>query len=122
MDRVVFIHPTHTGIADYMNAADWVIVPSVSTPSWKEQYGRVAAEAMACGRTVVASRSGALPDLLNGYGLLFEEGNVQGLKEILENLISGKSGGRFDETAIADYALRNLSIQRQKALMEEAFK
>ena len=54
---MVFINPTHTAIAAY-ECPDWVIVPSVSTPSWKEQYGRVAL-AMACGRIVVASDNGA---------------------------------------------------------------
>jgi len=122
LDRVIFIHPSHTAIAAYMNAADWVIVPSVSTPSWKEQYGRVAAEAMACGRMVVASDSGALPDLLNGFGLLFEEGNAKALNIILENLISGKSGGHSSGDLISDYAMKNLSIYKQKTLMEEAFK
>jgi glycosyltransferase involved in cell wall biosynthesis len=122
LDRVVFINPTHTAIAAYMNAADWIIVPSVSTPSWKEQYGRVAAEAMACGRIVVASDSGALPDLLNGFGYLFEEDNVKSLNIILEDLISGKSGGRLTAAEISDYALKNLSIYKQKTLMEEAFK
>jgi glycosyltransferase involved in cell wall biosynthesis len=121
-DRVVFINPSHTAIAAYMNAADWVIVPSVSTPSWKEQYGRVAAEAMACGRMVIASDSGALPGLLNGFGILFEEGNVNGLKMILENLLSGTAEKLLSAVLISDYAMKNLSIYKQKEIMEETFK
>lgn len=120
--RVVFINPSHTQIAAYMNAADMVVVPSVTTPAWKEQYGRVAAEAMACGKTVIASDSGALPDLLNGYGFLFEEGNVEALKNILEKLLSGNRNDQFSDAAISGYALNNLGIQKQKAVMEEAFK
>ena len=122
LDRVVFIHPSHTAIAAYMNAADWVIVPSVSTPSWKEQYGRVVAEAMACGKIVVASDTGSLPDLLNGFGLLFGEGDVENLKIILENLFTGKPEDHLSEAGISDYAMKNLSIYKQKAIMEGAFK
>ncbi|HEY4156274.1 MAG TPA: glycosyltransferase [Puia sp.] len=121
-DRVVFINPSHTGIAAYMNAADIVVVPSVTTPAWKEQYGRVAAEAMACGKTVIASDSGALPDLLNGYGYLFEEGNAARLKDILEKLLSGSGNGLLNESAISGYARENLSIQKQKTVIEEAFR
>jgi glycosyltransferase involved in cell wall biosynthesis len=77
---------------------------------------------MACGRIVVASENGALPDLVNGFGLLFEEGNVKNLKSILEDLISGKLDDRLSETAISNHAINNLSIYKQKTVMEEAFK
>jgi glycosyltransferase involved in cell wall biosynthesis len=120
-DRVVFIHPSHTEIPGFMNAADLVVVPSVSTPFWKEQYGRVAAEAMACGKTVIASDSGALPDLLNGHGYLFKEANMDSLRNILEKLITGSINGAAGESEISAYALQFLSIQKQKAVMEEAF-
>lgn len=120
-DRVHFINPTHTQIAAYMNAADIVVVPSVTIPAWKEQYGRVAAEAMACGKTVIASDSGALPDLLNGHGYLFEEGNVEALKIILQQILSGTVTNQLNEKEIAGYALECLSIHPQKKLMEEVF-
>ncbi len=119
-DRVVFINPSHTQIAAYMNAADLILVPSISTPVWKEQYGRVAAEAMACGKIVIASNSGSLPDLLNGHGYLFEEGNVTALKNLIEKTWSGD--GQLSELSIASYAKKDLSIQKQKAVMEEAFR
>jgi glycosyltransferase involved in cell wall biosynthesis len=119
-DRVVFINPSHTQIAAYMNAADLILVPSITTPAWKEQYGRVAAEAMACGKIVIASNSGALPDLLNGHGYLFEEGNVTALKNMIEKTWSGDV--QLSELSIASYAKADLSIQKQKAVMEEAFK
>jgi glycosyltransferase involved in cell wall biosynthesis len=109
-DRVVFINPSHKEIAAYINAADLVVVPSVSTPAWKEQYGRVAAEAMACGRIVIASDSGALPDLLKGYGYLFHEGDTGSLKKILEDLLNDPGNGTFRESDISAYATQQLSI------------
>jgi glycosyltransferase involved in cell wall biosynthesis len=122
VDRVVFIHPTHAQIAAYMNAADIVVTPSVTIPSWKEQYGRVAAEAMACGKKVIASDSGALPDLLAGHGFVFEEGNAQALKEMLEKLFRETEVGTLNGSGISTYARDNLSIYRQKAIMQEAFR
>jgi glycosyltransferase involved in cell wall biosynthesis len=121
-NRVVFIKPSHFEIAAYMNATDIVVVPSVSVVNWKEQYGRVAAEALACGKEVIASDSGALPDLLGGHGFLFQEGNVQDLQELLASRLRTheNSGKQSDE--IAAYALAMLSIQKQKAVMEAAFK
>ena len=121
LSRVVFIKPNHFEIAGYMSAADIVVVPSISVPNWKEQYGRVAAEAMACGKEVIASDSGALPELLGGHGYLFKEGNVQSLQELLASRLKTHQSSDAISQDIAAYALKNLSIQKQKAVMEAAF-
>lgn len=117
LDRVVFVSPSHTGIAAYMNAADIVAVPSIAVPNWKEQYGRVAAEAMACGCTVVASNSGALPELLGQSGYLFPEGDMVQLRQLLQELLTGARPFKNRQEAAADAAER-LSIQRQKNIMQ----
>ncbi len=123
INRVVFIKPNHFEIAGYMNACDVMLVPSIATTVWKEQYGRVAAEGLACGKLVIASDNGALPELLGGHGLLFPEGDVEALIEILRNIFIDKLPANFIETpeSIADYALDNLSINRQKIIMEMEF-
>ena len=120
-DRVIFVHPDHEQIAGYMNAADFIVVPSVSTANWKEQYGRVAAEGMACGATVIASNSGALPELINGHGLMFAEGDAGALAALLDDCITGKQGQLPQPEHIARYAREQLSIYRQKEVMEQAF-
>jgi glycosyltransferase involved in cell wall biosynthesis len=121
LSRVVFIKPSHFEIASFMNAADIVVVPSITVANWKEQYGRVAAEALACGKEVIASDSGALPELLGGYGYLFKEGDVEELQELLESRLSDSRDSEKTPGEIAAYALANLSIQKQKAVMEAAF-
>ncbi len=121
LNRVVFIKANHFEVAAYMNAADIVVVPSLSIANWKEQYGRVAAEAMACGKEVIASDSGALPELLNGHGFLFQEGNVQDLQDLLVSRLNSDQNQDLTPEKISAYALANLSIQKQKAVMEAAF-
>jgi glycosyltransferase involved in cell wall biosynthesis len=121
MDRVVFVKPSHYEIPQYMNAADIVVVPSVRIPEWKEQYGRVAAEAMACGKQVVASATGALPELLGGYGYLFEEANQVRLSSVLRSILNGQLLNKTSPE-IARYAKENLSIQKQYQVMEAALK
>ena len=56
------------GLAAVYQRFDVVVVPSLDTPSWVEQFGRVAVEAMASGVAVVASRSGALPEVVGDAG------------------------------------------------------
>jgi len=58
-----------------------VIVPS----RWYEVFGLTNIEAMACGRPVIASRIGGIPDVVKdeGVGLLFEPENVQQLRDAM---------------------------------------
>jgi glycosyltransferase involved in cell wall biosynthesis len=121
LDRVIHVRPDHFHIGGYMNAADIIIVPSVAVPNWKEQYGRVAAEAMACGKLVVASDSGALPELLGGYGLLFKEGNTVDLAEILEKVLTNSLKDVPEPGKIASYAKQELSLTKQTQIMKAAF-
>ncbi|MDQ3847001.1 MAG: glycosyltransferase family 4 protein [Bacteroidota bacterium] len=86
-DRVVFINARHEEIADYMNAVDVVVIPSISTPKWKEQYGRVLPEAMACRKLVIISDSGALPELADDKCLKFKEGDEETLSRILRDCV-----------------------------------
>jgi glycosyltransferase involved in cell wall biosynthesis len=65
---------------------DCLVLPSLTRPNWKEQFGRVLVEAMACGIPVVGSDSGAIPDVIGNGGLIFPEGDVQALAKHLEDL------------------------------------
>lgn len=70
-----------------IGAYDVLLVPSLTTASWKEQFGRVAAQALAAGTPVLASASGSLPEVLDGCGVLAREGDVQDLAAKLGRLL-----------------------------------
>lgn len=88
--KIKYFDANHYEISKFMNASDVVVVPSLSSPKWVEQYGRVVPEAMACGKLVVASKSGTLIHLVSDAGILFEEGNVDELTNICNTLINNK--------------------------------
>lgn len=115
-DRVVYFDARHDEMPDYMNASDIVVLPSVSTPKWKEQYGRVIPEAMACGRAVIGSDSGAIPELIAGFGDIFPEGNVSALRKVLENLLQAPDLTQRGEKA-SIHAHQQLSITRQAEIL-----
>jgi len=73
-------------LAEVYRRFDVVVVPSLDTPSWVEQFGRVAVEAMASGVAVVASRSGALPEVVGDAGVLVPPGDVDELAFALAEL------------------------------------
>lgn len=66
---------------------DVLVVASVATQRWKEQFGRVAAQAMAAGTPVLAFDSGSLPEVLGGCGVLAREGDVDDLAGKLAALL-----------------------------------
>lgn len=81
----------HHAIGDYLSAMDIFVLPSRTQRHWKEQFGRVLVEALACGVPLVGSDSGNIPALIQrtGGGLIFKEGDIgdlaQRLQELLEN-------------------------------------
>lgn len=67
-------------------ALDAYVLPSLTRPNWKEQFGRVLTEAMASGVPVIGSDSGAIPDVIGEAGLIFPEGDVNTLMAHLRRL------------------------------------
>jgi glycosyltransferase involved in cell wall biosynthesis len=117
-DRTIFITAKHGEIADFMRAADIVVLPS----TWREQYGRVAPEAMACGCTVVVAASGALPELVGDAGVTTSPGDVSELARVLENLIGDPERRRRLGRAGAARAREYFSLDRQASLLDSLFR
>jgi glycosyltransferase involved in cell wall biosynthesis len=62
---------------------DALVIPSLTRPNWKEQFGRVIIEAMASGVPVIGSDSGAIPGIIGQAGLIVPEGNIHALTDAL---------------------------------------
>jgi glycosyltransferase involved in cell wall biosynthesis len=66
-------------------SASCVVLASLPIPIWEEQFGLVLAEALAAGASIVASSSGAIPEVLHGSGVpLFSPGDWPELARLLE--------------------------------------
>lgn len=70
----------------FYRGLDVLVLPSLSTPYWKEQFGRVLIEAMACGIPVIGSNSGEIPNVIGDAGLIAPEGDIEALAEQIERL------------------------------------
>ena len=67
----------------YLRMMDVLVLPSRTRPDWKEQFGRVLIEAMACGVPVIGSDSGEIPNVIGDGGVVFAEGDAQALVDAL---------------------------------------
>lgn len=66
-------------------SASCVVLASLPIPTWEEQFGLVLAEALAAGAPIIASSSGAIPEVLHGSGAsLFSPGDWPELARLLE--------------------------------------
>jgi len=77
---------TYDDLPDVYRRFEVVVVPSLETASWIEQFGRVAVEAMASGSVVVASDSGSLPEVIGEAGILVPPGDESALADALQVL------------------------------------
>ena len=77
----------HRELPHYFNCMDILVLPSLTFPHLKEQFGRVLIEAMSCEIPVIGSDSGEIPNVIGDGGLIFPEGNINALRERIIRLM-----------------------------------
>lgn len=88
-DKVVLINSvTHEKIADIIKNLEILVLPSYDTLDWKEQFGHVLIEAMACKVPVVGSNAGNIAQVIGCAGLIFEQKNILDLTNKLRMLMA----------------------------------
>ena len=93
---------------DFYRSLDVLVLPSRSRSNWKEQFGRVLVDAMACGVPVIGSTCGEIPNVIGETGLIFPENDGAALQEHLCALQN-------------DFALRRDLAQRGRQRVLEHF-
>jgi glycosyltransferase involved in cell wall biosynthesis len=116
--RIRWFHADHYEIADYMNAADILVAPSCLP----EQYGRVLAEAMACGKVVIASDAGAYPELVSDCGVIVPRGDAQAFANALRLVLIDSPFRRELGRKAAARAVQALSMDVQVRIIDERLK
>lgn len=62
--------PYPNGVLDLFTALDVLACPSLTTSWWEDQGPRSVLEAMMCGCIPMGTRTGAIPEMLDGFGAL----------------------------------------------------
>jgi glycosyltransferase involved in cell wall biosynthesis len=89
LDGAELVGPVdHADVPAFLAGLDVLVVPSLTTPTGAEQFGRVAVEAMWAGTPVVVSDSGALPEVVGDGGVVVPEGDAAALARVLRELAS----------------------------------
>ena len=98
---------THDAMPSYLATMDVLCAPSRTTPRWREQFGRMLIEAMACGVPVIASTSGEIPYVVGDVGVLVPEGDPETWRQAIEDLLA-------DPRRRADLSARGLERARAR--------
>ncbi|TRZ78590.1 glycosyltransferase [bacterium] len=81
----------------FLPILEWLDIPKflqrskiVVLPTKDETFGIAALEAMAAGVPLIASNVGNLPDLVQDSGFLVDYGNINGMTELMVNILANK--------------------------------
>jgi glycosyltransferase involved in cell wall biosynthesis len=86
-NKIKFTDPINNSeLPEFYSSMDILVLPSLTTKNWKEQFGRVLIEAMSCGLAVIGSSSGEIPNVIGDSGIIFDEGNNKSLYTAMETL------------------------------------
>lgn len=124
-DRIIWVESvSHEQIPPYINLMNCLVLPSqtsykfktLTTVGWKEQFGHVLIEAMACQIPVIGSDCGEIPHVIGDAGLVFPEGNAGVLRECLQQLMERQElaadlGDRGYHRAMSNYTNKALAEQ-----------
>lgn len=119
-------HVVFTGFLPYReigrlyNLADCIVLPSIPTLTWQEQFGMVLVEAMSCRKPILASNSGSIPEVAEGASVLHAPGNWRELARDMVTLMDDPV--LYENLAETGYrrALDEYSTARTSRLYEAA--
>jgi glycosyltransferase involved in cell wall biosynthesis len=109
----------HEQVAAYLAAFDILVLPSETRPNWKEQFGRVILESLACGTPVIGSNSGEIPNLIrqSGGGLIFAERDSESLLAALRQLVQDPAAREQYASVGKRWSLEYASLEHVAAKM-----
>jgi glycosyltransferase involved in cell wall biosynthesis len=95
---------------NFYRSLDALVLPSRTQPNWKEQFGRVLIEAMACGVPVIGSDCGEIPNVIGQAGMIFAEEEHEQLTAQIQRLMNEPDLARSLARAGRERALERFTM------------
>ena len=110
-------------VAELIAACDVVTAPSLNTDGVAD-YPLSILDAMACGKPVVATAVGGIPEVIHSgqNGLLVEPGDSSQLAKALSHLLTNKEVARRMGEEAAKYVAENFDLNRVASRLEEIYR
>ena len=117
-DRITWVsYVPHPEMPHALSAMDVMVLPSETQPSWKEQFGRIIIEALACKTPIIGSDSGEIPHLLQQLeqDTIFPEGDTVALARQIRRLATDPSAREACARRGRAAVLRRFTVQQVAA-------
>jgi len=111
----------YSRMADVYCASDVFVLPSVAVPGWQEQFGMSLIEAMACGRPVVASMSGAIPEIAGDNVRLVQPNDFMAIEQALEELLGNTKNATKLGVQARGYAADRFDVNKTAAALNAVY-
>lgn len=110
---------TYSDMPAIHNLADVFVLPSHPTPLWQEQFGYVLAESMSCGKPVISTLCGSIPEVVGDAGLLTQPADPTALAAALTDLVSSPArradlGARARQRAESMFSIPMVASQLER--------
>lgn len=117
IDHVKFLGKQE-GLVEILNSADIFLIPSQS-----ESFGLAALEAMSCGKPVVSSSVGGLPELIkhNETGFIAEIGDVDRMAKYVVDLLTNEKKYEAFSNSSRERALNKFDKSKVVPMYEEHY-
>jgi glycosyltransferase involved in cell wall biosynthesis len=133
-NRIILVESvSHDEVPKYINLMSTLVLPSetnyklknITSVGWKEQFGHVLIEAMACKVPVIGSNSGEIPYVIGDAGLIFPEADAKALADCIVQLMDkpelaknlGEMGYQKAMTQYTNKALAKQQLEFYKELV-----
>lgn len=97
----------HGDVPRWLNAMTLLCAPSQTTPEWREQFGRMLVEAMACGVPIAGSSSGEIPFVIGDAGRVVPEADTEAWTSTIASMLD-------DAAMRREYAEKGLARARAR--------
>jgi glycosyltransferase involved in cell wall biosynthesis len=115
---------SHEQVPEVLSGISVLVLPSRSTPNWREQFGHVLIEAMSMGIPVLGSDCGAIPEVIGRDDLVFPEEDWFSLSRLLGRAASDAGWlaevGQYGERRVGERYTHAAIARRLVSLWEEA--
>lgn len=120
-DNITAGRVPYSQIHKLYQSADIFFLPSLTTPTWEEQYGMALVEAMACSLPLVTTRSGAIPEIVGNVGIIHPEKNVDKMVKTIKEIISSPDKTRLMSRASLTRARKLYDAKKQGRLLSQLY-
>ncbi len=121
-DNVIFAGGVkYDEMPGYHNLADVFVLPSVPDKRWQEQFGMVLIEAMACGKPVITTLSGSIPEVVGDKAILVQPFDFYELYKALKKVLTDEHLARELGEKSREFVIQNYNAKDVAKKIENVY-